>query len=74
MVGLSVLSDETLKETDREEQYDRIRAAIEPEFGNMIVAPKDVDNIIADISSVIANGINISLHKGITLSDIDRYV
>ena len=40
----------------------------------MIVAPKDVDNIIDDISSVIANGINISLHKGITLADIDKYV
>ncbi len=59
---------------DDGERYDRIKAAIEPEFGNMIVAPKDVDNIIEDISSVIANGINISLHRGITLSDIDRYV
>ena len=57
--------------TDR---YDRIKKAIEPEFGNMVVAPKDVDSIIDDISSVIANGINISMHKGITLDDIDRYV
>ncbi len=59
---------------DNTNQYERIRKAIEPEFGNMIVAPKDVDSITDDISSVIANGINISLHKGITLSDIDRYV
>ncbi len=56
------------------ERYNEIRQAIEPEFGNMIVAPKDVDSIIDDISSVIANGINISMHEGITLSDIDRYV
>lgn len=59
---------------DGTDRYDKIRAAIEPEFGNMIVAPKDVDSITDDISSVIANGINISLHKGITLEDIDRYV
>ncbi len=59
---------------DPVDRYDRIRAVIEPEFGNMIVAPKDVDSITDDISSVIANGINISLHRGITLSDIDRYV
>ena len=59
---------------DNTNQYERIRKAIEPEFGNMIVAPKDVDSITDDISSVIANGINISLHRGITLSDIDRYV
>lgn len=63
-----------LSQLDDGERYERIKSAIEPEFGNMIVAPKDVDNIIADISSVIANGINISLHEGITLSDIDRYV
>lgn len=63
-----------LSSLDRQERYDKIRAAVEPELGNMIVAPKDVDNIISDISSVIANGINISLHRGITLSDIDRYV
>lgn len=56
-----------------EERYEKIRAAIEPQFGNMIVAPKDVDSIIDDISSVIANGINIALHEGITLRDIDRY-
>lgn len=56
------------------ERYNEIREAIEPEFGNMVVAPKDVDSIIDDISSVIANGINISLHRGITLDDIDRYV
>jgi len=57
-----------------EMSVEKIREAIEPEFGNMIVAPKDVDSITKDISSVIANGINISLHRGITLSDIDRYV
>lgn len=56
------------------DRYEQIRTAIEPEFGNMVVAPKDVDTIIDDISSVIANGINISMHKGITLKDIDRYV
>ena len=56
------------------DRYDKLRRAIEPEFGNMVVAPKDVDSIIDDISSVVANGINISLHKGITLKDIDRYV
>lgn len=52
----------------------RIRAAVDERFGNLIVAPKDVDNITDDIASVIANGINISMHPGITFNDIDRYV
>ncbi len=62
-----------LKELEGEEKYQLIRESIAPAFGNFIVAPKEVDTIIDDISKVIANGINISLHKGITLSDVDRY-
>ncbi|MBO5364644.1 MAG: GPR endopeptidase [Clostridia bacterium] len=63
-----------LKDLEGEDKYELIRESIAPAFGNFIVAPKEVDSIIEDISRVIANGINISLHRGITLSDIDRYV
>lgn len=63
-----------LEELQHTEGYDLIRESIRPAFGNFIVAPKEVDAIINDISNVIANGINIALHKGITLDDIDRYV
>lgn len=56
-----------------DEKYDLIREVIQPEFGSFIVAPKDVDTIIDDISSVVANGINIAVNEGITLQDIDRY-
>lgn len=63
-----------LSSIDQGDTYDMIRETIEPRFGNFIVAPKEVDTIIDDISSVIANGINISVHEGIGLEDIDRYV
>ncbi len=63
-----------LQELEHTERYELIRESISPAFGNFIVAPKEVDAIIDDISDVIANGINIALHKGITLEDIDRYV
>lgn len=63
-----------LKELEGEDKYGLIRESIAPVFGNFIVAPKEVDSVIEDISKVIANGINIALHKGITLSDVDRYV
>ena len=56
-----------------DEKYELIREVIRPKFGSFIVAPKDVDTIIDDISSVIANGINIAVNEGITLKDIDRY-
>lgn len=73
-IAMTNHQDGVSRDFDNTNQYEKIRKAIEPEFGNMIVAPKDVDSITDDISSVIANGINISLHRGITLSDIDRYV
>lgn len=62
-----------LKELESEDKYALVQESITPAFGNFIVAPKEVDTIIDDISRVIANGINISLHQGIGLSDIDRY-
>lgn len=61
-------------DADGGEIKNRIRAEVDERFGNLIVAPKDVDNITDDIASVIANGINISMHPGITFNDIDRYV
>lgn len=66
-------SDEN-SDNDGGEIKSRIRAEVDERFGNLIVAPKDVDNITDDIASVIANGINISMHPGITFNDIDRYV
>jgi len=63
-----------LQEMEQNEQYELIRESIRPAFGNFIVAPKEVDAIIDDISGVIANGINIALHRGIGFADIDRYV
>ncbi len=42
--------------------------------GEFIVTPKEIDTDIKNISSVIANGINIAVHEGIGLDDIDKYV
>lgn len=72
VAGLDAVSGNEANDSAYEEGY--VRSVFEERFGNMIVAPKDVDSVITDIASVIANGINISLHEGITLSDIDRYV
>ena len=47
-----------------EDRYELIKQVIDPKFGNFVVAPKEVDSIIDDIASVVANGINIALHPG----------
>ena len=70
--GIKIATD--CNDENFDNKRDEITSAVYEKFGNLIVAPKDVDSITDDISSVIANGINIALHEGITFSDIDRYV
>jgi len=64
---------EFIETMQREDRYELIKQVISPVVGDMIVAPKDIDSDIDEIASVVANGLNISLHEGITLADIDRY-
>lgn len=39
----------------------------------LMVTPKEVDNIISHISKVISNGINLALHSGIDLEYIESF-
>jgi spore protease len=63
-----------LKGIDRNEKYELIQEVLKPYIGDLIVTPKEIDEIIEKISKVIANGLNIALHQGITLNDVNRYV
>lgn len=63
-----------MKSIDRDEKYGMIQEVLEPYVGNLIVTPKEIDEVVRKISKVIANGLNIALHQGITLDDVDRYV
>ena len=47
---------------DEPDKYTLIKKVLSPSFGDLIVAPKDVDKAVEDISSVIAAGINLALH------------
>ncbi|MBF8982019.1 GPR endopeptidase [Lutibacter sp. B2] len=63
-----------LKEISDEDKYALIRDALEPYGANMIVTTKDIDTIIRNISQIIANAINIAIHPGIDLKDVNRYL
>lgn len=63
-----------LKGVDKEEKYSMIREILNPYIGNLVVTPKEIDSLVDDMSKIIANGINISLHSGIGLKDVNRYV
>ncbi len=63
-----------MKNIDRNEKYQMIQELLIPYVGNLIVTPKEIDEAIEKISKIIANGLNIALHQGITLNDVNRYV
>lgn len=63
-----------LRELEKEEKYELIKEVLEPYSANIIVTPKGVDEIITNLSQIIANGINIAMHPGIDLKDVNRYI
>ncbi|RKD30856.1 GPR endopeptidase [Thermohalobacter berrensis] len=63
-----------LEGMDDEDKHSLIREVLTPYMGNLMVTPKEVDDLIDDLSVVIANGLNISLHPGIDLKDVNRYL
>ena len=56
-----------------EDKYSLIKQILTPHYGDFVVCPKEVDSVINQLSSVIANGINIALHQGLSTQDIDKY-
>ena len=47
---------------------------LEEEYRSLMVTTNDIDAVIKRMSRTLANGINLALHKGITLRDIEELV
>lgn len=65
---------ELLEKMSSQDKYTLIEELLNPFMGNTIVTPKDIDVLIDDLSIVVANGLNIALHPGIDLKDVNRYL
>lgn len=63
-----------LKGLDRDQKYELLKEALNPFVGQLIVTPKEIDDIISRVSKVVANGLNIALHQGITLQEVGKYL
>lgn len=59
---------------NRDEKYQTIINLLEPYSGNLVVTPKDTDEIVEYLSKLVANSINMALHKNINEKDIDRFI
>ncbi|MBA1335442.1 MAG: Spore germination endopeptidase Gpr [Firmicutes bacterium] len=65
---------EVLKNMKNEDKYNLIREVLTPYVGNLVVTPKEIDDMIRDMSKILANGLNIFLHPSIGPDDVDRYI
>ena len=54
-------SNDYLNRLKEQDNYEEIKEALNPTDYNMIVTPKEIDELIENMSSVVARGINMSL-------------
>ena len=50
-----------IKPMNQEEKYDLIKEVIKPYVGDLVVTPKEIDEIISSVADVVAQGINHAL-------------
>ena len=65
----SIISD-----FENNDRHMLIQNALSENMGNLVVTPKEMDNIIDKVSSIVAGGINMAVHKDLTLEDIDGFL
>lgn len=54
-------SNEYLNKLKEEDNYEEIKEALLPKDFNFIVTPKEIDNLIINMSEIISAGINQSV-------------
>lgn len=62
------------KNNGLKEGEDIINSIINKNSKALIVSPKDIDNLIERSSKIVANGINLALHKNIDIAFIQNFV
>jgi spore protease len=62
------------KNNGLKEGEDIINSIIDKSSKTLIVSPKDIDNLIERSSKIVANGINLALHKNIDIAFIQNFV
>lgn len=58
---------------EEEDNMPIIKQALSPAVGNFIVTPKEIDESVERLSRIIADGINLALHRGLTLEELEIY-
>ena len=54
-----------------EEKWQMIKEVLDPVGNNLMVTPKEIDEFVEDIAHIVAKGLNVALHPGLTMDDAD---
>lgn len=54
-------SNEYLNQLKEQDNYETIKEALIPKEYNLIVTPKEIDDLIENMSEVVAKGINMAM-------------
>lgn len=56
-------SNDYLNKMREQDNYEEIKEALLPKDFNFIVTPKEIDELIENMSSIVARGINMSVNE-----------
>ncbi|MGL5766646.1 MAG: GPR endopeptidase [Sarcina sp.] len=63
-----------LKNIDKQEKANMIRELLNPYVGDLMVTPKEIDEVVECIAQVVASGINIALQPNMHPDDILEFL
>ena len=72
-IGVPTVVDATTIVTEIAAQHD-VALSSEDKLSAMIVTPRDIDRHVHDISKLIGYAVNLALHKGLTVTDVDLFL
>lgn len=58
---------------EKEDNLPIIKEVLSSSVKNFVVTPKEIDESIIRLSNVIANGINLVLHQGLSIQELELY-
>lgn len=62
-----------LEKMSEEERLSMVREVLSPLGHDLLVTPKEIDEFMADIANIIANGLNAALHEDIDPENVSAY-
>lgn len=65
---------QALEKLGDRKRIELIEKSISSDIGGLVVTPKEIDRICEKVSMTIANGINLAVHRDLSLNDIDGYM